>query len=242
MLGRVLGGVFTLFLWYLANINLGSIILPSPIDVLEATLNEVATKDGLIAIYYTLYRFTTTYIVSLVVGVVIGISSFRNKKIEKIVFPLLRAVQGTPIISWILIALLWFSSRMIPYFILSIFIVPIIAISTYGGLSSTDKKLIEMASVYKIKEIDVYKKIYLPSTIKQLYVGVVLAANSSFKVLITAEIIGRIPSGVGNYMNNAWINIDTAYLIAWTLVLIALASLLVRGIENIYKKVFWRYL
>lgn len=242
MLGRFISVILLLSFWMFGSNKLGSIILPPPLEVVMVFKEEILTLGGMLEVYHTISRFLSSYILSVASGIAVGVAVFKYDRLKKIVWPIVTSLQATPVISWILLALLWFSSEVIPFFILWVFILPIISINVYEGLVNTDKKLIEMATVYEISLKDTWMKIYLPSLLPYLRAGMKISANSSLKVLVTAEIIGKLPKGMGNSMNNAWLNIDTASLLAWTIFLIILTSVVERLITVGMGRVFRRYL
>lgn len=242
MAGRLILLVPFTLLWVILSGHLGSIILPSPLEVLKVFKDEIFTYSGLLQTLKTLERFFIAYSFSVITGILTGMAAFRWKTLRDILWPVILSLQATPVISWILLALLWFSSGYIPFFILWVFILPIIAINMYEGLSQTDTKLIEMARVYRFSEKNTFFKIYLPSSLPFLRAGMKISANSSLKVLVTAEIIGRLSSGIGSTMNNAWLNIDTASLLGWTIFLVVITHLLECCISLGITRVFRRYL
>ncbi len=242
MVGNVILIGVLLVVWNIVSHGVGPLILPTPIDVYSSFKENIFTIDGFIATKNTLYRFLSTYFVSVFLGSILGFVTFRFKKIRVIVWPILTILQGTPIISWILLALLWFSSERIPYFILYIFILPIITINIYEGLRATDRKILEMARVYKVDELNIIKKIYIPSTLPYLRAAMKIGLNASLKVLVTAEIIGRLPIGIGSKINESWMYIDVSSLLAWTIYLIVLTIILEKAIINSVNYSFRRYL
>ena len=229
-------------IWSLLSARMGSLILPSPMEVAGVFKREVLTLGGLTETWETLGRFLISYTLSVTSGILMGVAAFRHKRIRGGIWPVITSLQATPVISWILLALLWFSSGFIPFFVLWVFIFPIITINMYEGLTATDEKLIEMAKVYKLSRRDTFFKIYLPSALPYLRAGMKISANSSLKVLVTAEIVGRLPEGMGSSMNNAWLNIDTASLLAWTIYLVLLTNLVEGAISTAMSKTFRRYL
>lgn len=112
----------------------------------------------------------------------------------------------------------------------------------YEGLMATDIKLIEMARVYRVSYRETFFKIYLPSSLPYLRAGMRIGVNASLKVLVTAEVIGRLPEGMGNSLNIAWLNIDTASLLAWTIFLVILTALLEKTVIYTINGIFRRYL
>lgn len=242
MHGRILSGIFIIVVWTIGSQRVGSIILPQPLEVAGVFAREIATPDGILEVWHTMNRFISSYIFSVVSGIGVGIAAFRYSSLKKVIWPVVASLQATPVISWILLALLWFSSEVIPFFILWVFILPIISINVYEGLMNTDSKLVEMAGVYHMSKKNTWMKIYLPSALPYLKAGMKISANSSLKVLVTAEIIGKLPEGMGSSMNSAWVNIDTASLLAWTIFLILLTNLVEKVISLVLEKTFRRYL
>ncbi|WP_319371596.1 ABC transporter permease subunit [uncultured Ilyobacter sp.] len=236
------GSIFLLIVWHVISMNTGPLILPSPIRILNVFKDSILTGEGMLETSITLYRFFIAYLASLSFGILCGVWIFKNNAIKNFLWPLITILQSTPVISWVLLALLWFPSEVIPYFILGMFTLPVIIISTFHGLEGTDKKLLEMARVYGVEEREVFSKIMLPSMLSSLMGGIKITVNSSLKVLATAEIIGRLPRGIGGEMNTAWINIETDSLLAWTIYLIILTGLLEKLISTAIKIKWGRYL
>jgi len=234
--------IILLGIWFLLSARVGSIILPSPVEVAGIFKSEIFTLKGLWETWETLGRFLFSYSLSVISGILMGVAAFRYKGVRRGAWPVITSLQATPVISWILLALLWFSSGFIPFFVLWVFIFPIITINMYEGLTATDIKLIQMARVYKLSSRDTFSKIYLPSALPYLRAGMKISANSSLKVLVTAEIVGRLPGGMGSSMNNAWLNIDTASLLAWTIYLVLLTNIVEGSISAAMSKTFRRYL
>jgi len=236
------GIIFLLIVWQGISMKLDPLILPSPISILNVFRNNILTGKGIAETCITLYRFFMAYSVSVSLGILCGMLIFKNSTVKSFLWPFITILQSTPVISWVLLALLWFPSEIIPYFILGIFTLPVIIINTFNGLMSTDEKLLEMALAYGIEEKQVFSKIMLPSMLSSLMGGIKITANSSLKVLATAEIIGRLPRGIGGEMNTAWINIETDSLLAWTIYLIILTGLLEKLISKAIKIKWGRYL
>lgn len=236
------GIIFLLILWQGISMKVDPLILPSPLSILKVFKNDIFTTGGIKETSVTLYRFFIAYAVSVSSGILCGVVIFKKSTLKSFLWPFITILQSTPVISWVLLALLWFPSEVLPYFILGMFTLPVIIINTFNGLESTDKKLLEMSEAYEVEEREVFSKIMLPSMLSFLMGGIKITANSSLKVLATAEIIGRLPRGIGGEMNTAWINIETDSLLAWTIYLIILTGLLEKFISTVIKIKWGRYL
>ena len=69
----------------------------------------------------------------------------------------------------------------------------------------------------------------LPDLLPEMLSTGKTAAGLGLKVGIMAEILGQVRSGIGRSMNYARLNLDTAGIVAWTIVIILL-SVLIDGI------------
>lgn len=231
-----------LALWYLASLRVDPIILPSPEKIIYVFYNSILTIHGGVIIIKTIGKFIFSYFFAIGLGVFIGIVSFQYKKIGKILLKTTTVIQGTPVITWILLCLLWFPSEVTPIFILTGFVYPILARTTYSGLVNTDPKLLEMGKIYEISKKDILFKIQLPNSIKYIRSGIKITINSGFKILVTAEVIGHLPNSLGSMINLGWLNIETETIVGWTLVILVVTFVLEKLVLTIFDKIFRRYL
>ena len=78
------------------------------------------------------------------------------------------------------------ASKIILIAIAALFIV---FINTVSGIRSADKKLVELAQVYKKPDKDLITKILLPSAVPSIMTGMRIALGLSWILLIAAEVI-----------------------------------------------------
>jgi len=233
--------LFFLGLWEsLALIN-DPIILPGPKIVFSSLIGLLKEKDSYLTILYSMGRVTIGLVIAFVVGIPLGIGISMNKGLKGLIMPLVKLLQGTPVISWVLLALIWFKIEFIPIFILILNSLPILIISVYEGVMGVDIKLLEMSRFYSVKKSQVIKKLYIPSIVSHIISSTSIILSSSFKIVIMAEIISKISSGIGSNINYAWINIETEKILAWTIIAVFLSITVEMLINKILKKKLGRY-
>ncbi len=233
---------FTLIIFWtiLAYFN-DPIILPSPKIVFLSLIDILRTKESYQMIASSFIRVLLGLAMTFLIGIPLGVGLSLSKAAKELVMPLIKFLQGTPVISWILLALIWLNIEYIPIFILLLNSLPILTINIYEGIMSIDKKLLEMSKFYKVSNKKIIKNLYIPSTVSHIVASSGIILSSSFKIVVMAEIITKISSGVGSSINYAWINIETEKILAWTLILVSLSMLIDFFINKILKSRLEKY-
>ena len=108
-------------------------------------------------------------------------------------------------------------------------VTPIVWANVSGGISGTDKSLIEMAKAYKFGFIKKLKLIYLPSAVPSFMTACETAVGLGWKAGIAAEVLAIPPNSVGYNLYYAKINLEYADLFAWTAAVILMSFLLERA-------------
>jgi NitT/TauT family transport system permease protein len=67
-------------------------------------------------------------------------------------------MRTIPVMSIIIIAIMWFRDTNVPIFVAFLMCFPIIWTNTVSGIRSTDVKLLEMCEVYKIRRMRVIRE------------------------------------------------------------------------------------
>ena len=206
----------------MASCYINPIILPAPKSVLkslgEIFFSEKLLKEVWITLFQAFLGVSLSFLIALPIGILFGI----KRKIFSIIKPVILFLQSTPVISLILIMLIWFPVRIIPLLIIFISALPIIVFNTYEGIISTDNTLINMAKVYKVPSKKILQKIYIPLLKSYLISTLNIVIGNSVKIIVMAEVLIHSPKGIGFELNQARINIETEKLFAWTIVIILL--------------------
>jgi NitT/TauT family transport system permease protein len=218
----------TLYLgiWKLLSVIIGrSIILPPPEEVMLQTLRFLATRDAWSKILATCLRGLGGFSISLLLGIVTGLAAGRSRVFKWFSDPFLISIRSIPVLSLILLAVIWFPTELVPVFICFLIAYPVISSAVASGVSQVDSELLEMAAVYKKSQWTVLRDITLPSVMPYLLNGVSTGLGLTWKSVVAAEVLSMPSSGLGTAMQTAQLQLDTAHLFAWTLIVVILASL-----------------
>ncbi len=228
--------------WQAASKFYDPIILPSVLDVAKSMLYIFKSGELYSSIFYSSIKLILGLFSAVFAGFLIGLGMAASKFMKNILHPMVVFLQSIPVISWILLALIWFVPDIIPIFILMVNGISIISFSVYEGIKGIDKKLVEMAKLYKVDRKHLVLDLYIPCIISNFTGSLKSVLASSYKVVVMAEIIARTEKGIGSKINWAWINIETSEILAWSLIVVVLSYVLekivISNMEKILVKLY----
>ncbi len=226
--------VIWLLVWhFLALIINKELILPSPYITFIRLTELMKHSNFYWALLYSLGRIIGGFLLAVLVAFILGVFAGLNETFEILLSPFITVIRSTPVMSFIILAIIWFSYNLAPLAVNFIMCFPPIYDNVIKGIKNTDRKLINMARVYKVSKFNVFKGVYLGSLMPFLSSGMNTALGSSFRVAVAAEVLANPKFGIGTKLLVAKINLDTAEVFAWTFVILLLSYLF----EYIFKKI-----
>ncbi len=227
--------LFWLGIWYLAAALIGKeIFLPFPHTVIIRLFELAKTAGFWLTAAASLLRILTGFAVGVSFGVALAALTAKSSAADTLLSPAIRAVRATPVVSFILLAYLWLDNDTIPVFIALIMVVPVVWQNTAAGISSLDRELSEMALVFRLSPSKKLFKVILPQLYPHLYSGALSSLGLAWKSGIAAEVISYPKIAIGKAMNDAKVLLETADVIAWTVVVVALSL----TAETLFKLIF----
>lgn len=210
--------------WQLFSWSMGyPAIFPSLPDLLIQILSIFSTGEFYISILFTILRGLIGFFISITIAFILSTIAIFSPFWRSFFHPLVIFIRSIPVISLVLIALLWFSPDNLPVFIAFLTMFPILYQSMLNGLELTDKKLIEMAKVFGKSSIIRFTSIYLPSAKSVVFGGISSAMGFGWRAVIIGEVLAQPIRGIGTNMKLAQSYINISELIAWTVVAIAIS-------------------
>jgi NitT/TauT family transport system permease protein len=211
-------------LWKLASLAVASsFILPGPIEVLRDGVTLASSPQFRDIMLATCARGLSAFSFSLVASLAFGFASGTSDTFASMLKPWMTVIKSTPVVSFILIALLWFGSSSVPVFVSILMTLPVMTEATASGARSSDPKLLEMARVYRMSDKDILTHIRLPSALPFLLSGAGSSLGLTWKVVVAGEILSSPKYGIGSSMQTAKVHLETARVFSLTLAAIALS-------------------
>ncbi len=226
--------LFWLLLWEAAaKIVAKPVILPTIWQTLQALAGMAQQGDFYHRVALSLLRVFGGVGASIVVGIAVGIFSGLYDAVYRFFHPIMSVTKATPVVSFIILALVWMKTDNIPIFVCFLMCVPIIWTNVMQGVRDTDKKLLQMCSVYQISKFRIIREVYLPSVRGYIFSSIAASIGIGWKSTVAAEVIARPEISIGGGMYETKIYLETENLFALTLVVIVLSFIIEYAIKNV---------
>ena len=229
-------------LWKIISLIYDSeLILPSPESTLLTTIKLFTSENFTLVIGTTILRGIIGFLISFVLGIGLGILAGINNSFNAFLKPILVTIRSTPVISLILLALIWFSVDFVAIFIAFLTMFPFICTNIIEGIRNVDRELIEMSRIYKVHHFRVIKEVYLPAITPFIFSGASSAMGFGWRAIIIGEVLSQPKFGIGTLMQSAQTYLIVNEVIAWTIIAIIISyffELIIRRVEKLI--VIWK--
>jgi NitT/TauT family transport system permease protein len=231
-LGRVanvvlpwLGVAAVLAAWWLATIvfDINEFLLPSPVGVLAAfTENPVYLLENS---WVTLLETVQGFGLAIVVGIPLALLIASSSILERMIYPLLLALNAVPKIAIAPLLVIWFGFGPGPKVFLAFLVCffPVV-ISTASGLKSTPFELVELLRSLDSTRRQEFFKLRFQYALPQIFVGLKVAISLAVIGAVVAEFSPGADAGLGYVIVVSGASADTA---------LAFAAMVLLGIMSI---------
>ncbi len=216
--------LFWLFVWEIVSLYLHSqILLVSPVQVLVRLAQLLVTARFWASVAFSFCCIAGGFLLATVTGVLLASLSACFKRVEELLIPAMLAIKSIPVASFIILALIWFSSRNLSVLISFLMVLPVIYTNVLDGIRAASPSLLETAQVFHLPVTRRIRYIYVPEVMPFFRAGCRIALGLCWKAGIAAEVIGMPQGSIGERLQQAKIYLDTPDLFAWTLVIICIS-------------------
>lgn len=213
---------FWLAAWMLvAALVAQPLILPGPGAVVVSLL-RLACDGGTWAILVgSGARILGGLALAAVCGGVLAGASVRSRTFARLVAPALSFVKATPVACVVVLLLIWLGSARVSIAAVFLMALPGVYFSLVEGLSQVDKPLEQMFRLHGVRGW----RLFCAHTWREVLPFVLSCARAvigmSWKAGVAAELIGMAVGTVGERIYQAKLLIETADLLAWTVLVVA---------------------
>ena len=235
--------LFWILIWELIYILVGKdILIASPLNVFFRICELIKSCTFWNSVGFSVFRVLLGFILGVLVGTLLSFATCLSSIARDFLKPVLSIIRATPVASFIILALVWLKSSMMPVFISMLMVVPIVWSNITQGISNTDVKLLEMARIFKFSMISKLKKIYIPSVFLYFKAACTTALGLSWKAGIAAEVIGNTKKSIGGEIYRSKMYIETVDLFSFTIVVIILSVVLECIVARFMKYISNKYI
>lgn len=200
-------------------------LIPSFPDLVRALLRLVYTPGFLVSIGTTCLRACVGLLLSLAAASITAFLLNRSEGIRLLFMPWLSLLRSVPVISFILLALIFLNPEMIPLLIAFLTMYPLLTENLLKGLMNRRDSWKILARQFHLNAWNRLFQINYPQLKPYLFSGLASAVGFGWRAIIMGEVLSQCVDGIGKRMKEAQVFIDVPELIAWTLVAIVLSWL-----------------
>ena len=213
---------FWLAVWiFAAALVAQPLILPGPGAVVVALLRLVCDASTWAILAGSGARILGGLALAAVCGGVLAGISSRSRAFAHLVAPALSFVKATPVACVVVLLLIWLGSARVSIAAVFLMALPGVYFSLVEGLMQADKPLEQMFRLHGVRGW----RLFCAHTWREVLPFVLSCAQAvigmSWKAGVAAELIGMAVGTVGERIYQAKLLIETADLLAWTVLVVA---------------------
>lgn len=172
-------------------------LLPSPVAVGRAFVEEAASGRLLDDVVASLFRVGVGFALAVLCAVPCGLWLGRRTWARTALLPAINFLRSISPIAWIPFAILWFGIGDLPAIFL-IFLASFLplTLSTFAATASIPAVYFRVAEDYGIRGLRRITQVLLPAILPQIITGLRVSAGIAWMVVVAAEMIA-VQSGLG---------------------------------------------
>ncbi len=230
--------LFWLGIWQILSMIIGiEMLLPSPAAVFSALVLKIETSLFWEAVLMSLIRVLCGFFAAVILGTLLGVLTAKIPLLRSLFSPVLHIVRAAPVASFIILALVWIETDILPAFISFLMGLPIIYESVQMAVIIGDKPLEEAAKVFRFSKFKTFIYVTVPAVFPSFMASAVTTLGFCWKSGVAAEVICLPKLAIGKELNTAKQHLETADVFAYTVVTVILSIL----IELLLKAVLRKY-
>jgi NitT/TauT family transport system permease protein len=239
----LLGAAVVLAAWQLcADLNLVNPAYTSrPSSIAVAAKQYFDGGGGLDALKISAIEFGIGFLLSLVVGLLIGMAMGWWKWFDELFDPLVNFGYAAPRIALVPLLVVWFGigtpSKVAVVFLSAVF--PII-INTMSGVKTADASLVRVARSFKGSNLQVFRTVALPGAVPSIVTGIRLGIGQGLIGMVVGELIAST-AGLGYTIETAGNNFQTSLMFVAVAIVSGIGVLLTQSLRAVERRLDrWR--
>jgi sulfonate transport system permease protein len=176
-------------------------MLPAPSQILD-TLRDLGAQGLAGHIVASTLRVIAGFTAGAVLAVLLGAAVGLSRHAEALLDPSFQALRAIPSLAWVPLLLLWLGIDEAPKIVL-------IAIGAFfpiymgvaSGIRGVDRKLIEVARLYRLSNVALTRRVLLPAALPAILTGLRNGLSLAWMFMVAAELIAA-SKGLGYLLSD----------------------------------------
>lgn len=217
--------VFVL-LWHFGATWAQSHTLPAPLEVLLRIVEETVALELPGHLVVTLSRVAVAFMAAMLIGTLIGMAMGRWRRVDQFLDAWLVLGLNIPALVTIILCYVWFGLTDTAAIVaVAINKIPTVVVTVREGARAVDRRLLDVARVYRLGPWRTLTRVYLPQLVPYLMAAARSGLSLIWKIVLVVELLGR-SNGVGFQLNVFFQFFDITGILAYTLVFAAIVLLM----------------
>lgn len=216
--------LFWLLVWQLTTLLINNkIVFASPLETLQALFELAKRETFWLSVFSSFGKLALGFSFATIVGTLLATVSACSEIIRLFLSVPMQFMKTVPVVSFIILALLWLPSKYLSILISFLMVLPVMYTNIQKGIDHTDVQLLEMAKTYHIGLFHTFRYIYIPAVFPFFLSACSIGLGLCFKSGIAAEVIGLPSHSIGEALYEAKLYLLTKEVFAWTVVIISIS-------------------
>jgi NitT/TauT family transport system permease protein len=238
----ILGAISLAGLWQLLSLFSSPVLVPSLGETLTALWNLPGAPAARADFYHTFSRLLAALVLLTITGIGVGILAGFNPWLEQLIKPVIDLLMAIPPVALTLMVIFLFGGGGLQTLVIAVALgFPLLYGGSLAAVRAVDRGLVEMLGAFKVPKAIRLREGYLPAVIAAVLPNLLLASGLTVRLMIMAEIIVGLDSGIGNALSLARVQMATADIFAWMLVMAACVLIIEGGLFYLVKKRLLRH-
>lgn len=235
-ISKIYGAILILSIWHIASVLIDSNIVPSPVLSIPHFIKAILEKDLIFHIAHSLKRITISIVLSVVIGLPLGILMGMSRKWEYILRPLIYIGYPIPKIAFLPVMMIIFglgdSSKIALIFSIIIFQ---IVIGTRDAIKEIPNEVHLSAKSLNLNLKFKIIHIIIPSILPKLLTALRISIGISISALFFAENFAT-SYGIGYFIMNSFSMVDYMSMFSGIIAISLMGLLIFKIIDKIEKR------
>lgn len=225
--------LFWLAVWEAVALIAGNAVLvASPVETFREFLRLLGESSFYFSLGKSILRIGGGFAAGLFCAAFLAFLAYRISFVESHFTPLMRFLLAVPVASFAVLLLIWWGASFLSAAVSFLVVLPQFYVSFTEGMKSLDKKMLQMAEVYRLPGFSRFFYVYRPALKPFLYSSMKISLGMCWKSGVAAEVIGLPDFSIGEGLYFSKITLNTAGVFAWTGVIILLSILFEKLVLN----------
>ncbi|MDA3948465.1 MAG: ABC transporter permease subunit [Spirochaeta sp.] len=209
---RILSGIGGLAVvvaaWWVLSLTLGPALIPPPPRVATVLVGLLLRGELLLHAGASLLRLVAGITVATAIAIPIGIAAGVSRRIDRFVSPVVYVLYPIPKIAFLPVFMVLFGLGDLSKILLLISVIVFqLVLAARDGVRGIPRELLFAADTLRLGRRERIARLYLPSTLPQLFSAVRISVGIGIAVLFLAENYAT-SYGMGYFIMNNWVMIN----------------------------------